>query len=110
MGWTPGVPQVRRMRLETMQRSANCGGRYRSVSPAITHNLSKTMSETRYDVVYAEHHVYVEPHFCREWDDDGGCYGTNPDHGLSWTEARTEVAEYYEKLAAEWRDKKESDL
>ena len=64
---------------------------------------------TRYDVIYAEHHTYVEPHFCREWDGDGGCYGTNPNHGETWEDARKVVADYYELKAAEWRDMEESD-
>lgn len=61
----------------------------------------------RWDVCYSEHRCYPEPHFCREWDEDGGCYGTNPDHGMTWDEARKEVADWYQRMADEWRNKSE---
>ena len=57
--------------------------------------------ETRWDVVYGPkaRQCYIQPHFCREWDRDGGCYGTNPDHGCSFEEARDIMVEYYKMLA-----------
>lgn len=62
---------------------------------------------TRYDVVYTAHGVTIDTHFCREWDENGGCYGTNPDHGLSHSEACEEVAQWHERQAKEWRSKKD---
>jgi hypothetical protein len=59
----------------------------------------------RFDVVYTEHGPKVEPHFCREWHEDGGCYGTNPSHGVTWDEARAEVVRWHEEQAAAWKDK-----
>lgn len=64
--------------------------------------MGEQESIERFDVIYRGG-PSVEPHFCREWDEDGGCYGTNPDHGLSWTEACDEVARWHERQAAEWR-------
>ena len=64
------------------------------------------MSENRYDVIYeSSHRCYLRHHFCREYD----CYGTNSDHGYIWEEARLEVANFYQSLADEWRNKKEED-
>lgn len=59
----------------------------------------------RYDVVYYKTGPTIEPHFCREWDLDGGCFGSNPEHGLSLEEACDEVAEWYETKAKEWRER-----
>jgi hypothetical protein len=41
----------------------------------------------RYDIVYTKDGPKIEPHFCRQWDEDGGCYGTNPLHGYSKEQA-----------------------
>lgn len=65
---------------------------------------------TRFDVVYRADGVSIEPHFCRSWDSDGGCYGTNPNHGLSAAEACDEVAEWHEQQAKMWRDRTHPDL
>jgi hypothetical protein len=67
------------------------------------------MSEQRYDVTYFPNHTTVEPHFCRDWDDSGGCYGTNPDHGYSFDDACDQVAEWYEQQAAMWRSREHPD-
>jgi len=67
------------------------------------------MSKQRFDVVYFAEHVSIEPHFCREWDDGGGCYGTNPNHGMSFDEACEEAARWHEMQAKWWRDKEHSD-
>lgn len=66
---------------------------------------------SRWDVVYGpkEYECHLEPHFCREWDDKGGCYGTNPDHGFTWEDARAEVSKFYERLSKEWATKNESE-
>ena len=61
----------------------------------------------RYDVIYSEHRCYAEPHFCREWDEDGGCYGTNPNHGLTWEDAVRGVSRWYHQIAIEWERKPE---
>jgi hypothetical protein len=58
---------------------------------------------TRYDLIYHKGHAYPEPHFCREWDETGGCYGTNPEHGIPFPEARTQIADFYQQLADSWR-------
>lgn len=50
----------------------------------------------RYDVIYTSKQCYIQPHFCREWDEDGGCYGTNPYHGFTFEEAKREVINYYQ--------------
>lgn len=61
---------------------------------------------SRYDVIFAHPSgVSVEPHFCREWDDSGGCYGTNPDHGMSWSEACAKAAQWHDDQATQWREK-----
>ena len=60
------------------------------------------MSTRRYDVIYHSDHVSVEPHHCREWDEDGGCYGTNPDHGCAWGEACKIMAAYHTQQARLW--------
>jgi len=63
------------------------------------------VNTTRYDVCFTEHGPKIEHHFCREWDESGGCYGTNPEHGLSWGEARAEVVAWH-KAQAEWWEKR----
>ena len=63
-----------------------------------------------YDVVYRSDRVTIEPHFCREWDESGGCYGTNPDHGMSLEDACNEVADHYQRLADEWRNRTHPDV
>lgn len=65
----------------------------------------------KYDVIYgAEGWVDVQPHYCREWDDGVGCYGTNEDHGFTWAEAIEEVAKWHEAKAEEWRKRPEDRL
>jgi hypothetical protein len=59
----------------------------------------------RFDIAYHAEHATIEPHFCRSWDDEGGCYGTNPDHGYSFEEACDQVATWYEQQAAQWRSR-----
>lgn len=57
----------------------------------------------RFDIVHHSEHTTIEPHFCRDWDDQGGCYGTNPDHGYSFEEACDQVADWYAQEADLWR-------
>ena len=56
-----------------------------------------------FDISYGEHGPSVDFHFCREWDEDGGCYGTNRKHGLSWEEARVILSRWHETEADRWR-------
>lgn len=57
----------------------------------------------RFDVCYPSEHASIEPHFCREWDEDGGCYGTNPEHGYSFEEACDEMARWHQQQVDLWR-------
>jgi len=58
--------------------------------------------EPKFDICYGEA-PDLEYHYCREWDGDGGCYGTNPDHGCTFDEGKEEIAKWYEARAAYWR-------
>ena len=64
----------------------------------------------RYDVVFSKRGCDIEFHFCREWDGEEGCYGTNPDHGLSFEEAIKEIANHYQVLAKYWLNMNERDF
>lgn len=66
-------------------------------------------TKQRFDVAYHEHHATIQEHFCREWDETGGCYGTNPNHGFTYDEACDEVASWYEAQAKHWRDRTHHD-
>lgn len=68
-----------------------------------TETEEPSATKMRFDVCYHADHVTIEPHFCRSWDDEGGCYGTNPNHGYSFEEACDQVAEWYESQAELWR-------
>lgn len=61
------------------------------------------MAKERFDVTYREHGPTLDYHFCREWDGDGGCYGTNPDHGLTFAQAKAEIVAWHEHQAKRWR-------
>ena len=61
------------------------------------------MSEQRFDVIYGEFGPRVDYHFCRTWEGDEGCYGTNLNHGLTWEAVREELAAWHEREAARWR-------
>ena len=61
------------------------------------------MKKPRFDIVYGENYVRLDYHFCREWDDEGGCYGTNPNHGLSWDEAKQEMIAYLQGQIEYWQ-------
>lgn len=63
----------------------------------------KSVTKMRFDVCYHKDGATIEPHFCRDWDEEGGCYGTNPDHGVSFEEACDEVANWHERQAELWR-------
>lgn len=57
----------------------------------------------RYDIIFGSEGLHpwvaVSPHFCREL----GCFGTDPDHGYTWEQAREEVAKWHEEQAQYWR-------
>jgi len=57
----------------------------------------------RFDVIYERYGCRLDYHFCREWDEDGGCYGTNPQHGMSFEDAAKEVADWHQAAANRWR-------
>lgn len=57
----------------------------------------------RFDVEYGPEGAKVVPHFCRDWDEEGGCYGTREDHGFSLEEAATMCAEWHEEQALLYR-------
>ena len=52
------------------------------------------MSDSKYDVVYGKGIPQIEPHFCRYFEDGVGCFGTNPNHGYTFDEAKHEVVEW----------------
>lgn len=70
-------------------------------------------NDVRYDVVYGGDisvpTCYVRPHYCRDWDESGGCYGTNEAHGMAWKDARAAVADWYEARSILWRHKDEDE-
>ena len=64
----------------------------------------------RWDICYGSGMPTIQAHFCREWDSEGGgCYGTNPDHGYTWEEARLQVARWHLNAANEWIREPEPD-
>ena len=67
------------------------------------------MSDGRYDISWDEKGPSIVQHFCREWDGDVGCYGTNHDHGYSFDEAKEEVARWYADQAIYWRGRTEAE-
>lgn len=60
--------------------------------------------DARFDVTYHSNHASLDYHYCREWDGDNGCYGTNMSHGLSFEDACAEIAKYHERQAKLWKD------
>lgn len=63
----------------------------------------------RFDVVYKDNSCTIEPHFCREWDESGGCYGSNESHGYSFEEACRIVSDWHKSEAEEWAQQRSSD-
>lgn len=64
----------------------------------------------RFDLVFCEGAVTIEPHFCRQWDSEGGCYGTNETHGLSLDDACRQAAEWHQQQAGLWLNKEHHDV
>ena len=62
----------------------------------------------RFDVVLGET-SYIDYHFCREFDGKIGCFGHNPEHGLSFEEAKGRIVEWYSSRAKEWQEKTYED-
>lgn len=65
--------------------------------------------EHRFDVIYKGDEVRIDYHFCREWDGDQGCHGTNPNHGCTFDEAKGEVARWHRQQAERWEKLSYSD-
>lgn len=73
------------------------------------------MTENRYDVVYAGIAITIEPHFCRDWEPNEsgefvGCYGTNPNHGYTFEEAKKECIKLLEKEISYWKNTTEESV
>jgi hypothetical protein len=62
------------------------------------------LKAVRVDIHYHEHGPSLDYHFCREWDESGGCYGTNPNHGFTLTDAAEHLARWHETQARMYRD------
>lgn len=62
-----------------------------------------------YDISYRDTGMDIEPHFCRCWDEDEGCYGTNPEHGYTWAEAVQQIAWQLRERAAWWEARTEAE-
>lgn len=60
-------------------------------------------SEPRFDVIYEGMGTRIDYHFCRQWDDEGGCYGTRQDHGYSFEEAKQVVIDQLQSEIDHWR-------
>lgn len=59
--------------------------------------------EPRFDIVHHDHGgLSIDYHFCREWDGDVGCYGTNPDHGYSFKEVAADMRRWHLEHAEYW--------
>jgi hypothetical protein len=58
--------------------------------------------DARIDILWKEHGPSLDYHFCRSWDGDVGCYGTNPEHGFTFAEAKKQMADHYRKQAEYW--------
>lgn len=59
--------------------------------------------EPKFDIHWHSEAPSLDYHFCREWDGDTGCYGTNPDHGYTFDEAKEEIAKWHSAQAVHWR-------
>ena len=58
----------------------------------------------RFDVRFGPEGHSLDYHFCRSWDERGGCYGTNKDHGFTFAEGKQEIIKYL-KGEIEWWEK-----
>lgn len=63
-----------------------------------------TEEQRRFDLIFDERGCRIDYHFCREIDGDTGCYGTNPDHGFSFEDAREQLASWHEEKAKRIRE------
>ena len=67
-------------------------------------SLSKPDSKYRYDVSFGNALRFpIDHHYCRDWEGEDGCYGTNPEHGSSWEEAKEEYIHYLKSEIEYWR-------
>jgi len=72
------------------------------------------MSEHKFDVSFPADMPFVDYHHCREWEEDAegnmqGCYGTNPNHGFTFEEAKEKIIEFYQKQLEYWQDLTEEE-
>jgi hypothetical protein len=63
---------------------------------------TKDVEAKRFDIVWRGDDASIDYHFCRSWDGDRGCYGTNPDHGFTFDEAKKQIADHYRRRAEHW--------
>ena len=47
----------------------------------------------------------VEPHFCRDYD----CFGSNPDHGYSFEEAKEDIIKSLQSEIDWWKSQTEKE-
>jgi hypothetical protein len=63
---------------------------------------------TTYDVSYGPDGIGIDCHFCREWTlntatgEWDGCYGTDPNHGYSFDEARALIVLWHRGEVDKW--------
>tara|TARA_Y100000034_G_C6758067_1_gene337435 strand:- start:518 stop:763 length:246 start_codon:yes stop_codon:yes gene_type:complete len=58
--------------------------------------------DRRFDIIWSSSAPDVQLHFCREW----GCYGTNPDHGLTEHEVVKHMVKWHKEQIELWQSKK----
>lgn len=94
------------------QNSVNQSQKHSSGERIESPRPAQEQSAARYDVIYgpSESDCRIEPHFCREWEGDLGCYGSNPDHGFTWEDARQHVVDFYTAMATLWQTRTEDWL
>jgi hypothetical protein len=57
----------------------------------------------RFDINYKGDLAWIDHHHCREFDAEGvGCFGTNPDHGCTFDEAKALMIEHYTLVLSKW--------
>ena len=78
---------------------------YLIVSDEVIHKVyHEGTKDGRFDVEYNSSGADISYHYCREWVNGVGCYGTNPEHGFSFEEAKIHVSDWYSTLAEYWKN------
>lgn len=75
------------------------------MKPKINQKYRLRHTDMKWDVIYRENDVNIEPHFCR----DDGCYGTNLTHGFTFDEAKQHLIDFHETVIEELLTKTERD-